>query len=114
MSGKFKFEYVTFIASPEDGAGTVRFRGQVLVGGVTGVEWSGGGLRASTTKGAKLVQFKDDGTVQVEDVVSDPRRAMNKDALSAVAQQVHNYFGATEPAEAEESGRDTAARLGPR
>ena len=108
MSSKYQFEYVTYLVCPDHGTGSVRFRGKELIAGVTNVSWAGSELRAATTKGPKRVVFGEDGTVAVEDVVPDSAKPMSRDELSAVAQQVHHYFEATE------SGPDTAAYPGPR
>jgi hypothetical protein len=97
MSNKFKYEYVTFLVCPDEGTGCVRFRGDELVRGVTNVSWAGGELRVTTTGGAKRVQFRDDGTFEVGDVLSDPGRGVSRDELSAVAQQVDDFLAASGP-----------------
>ena len=93
MSDKYRFEYVCYIVCPDEGTGSVRFRNEVLVADATSVSWSGGELRATTPKSDKRVRFGNDGKVEVEDVVSDPGRAMSRGELSAVAHQVDDFFG---------------------
>jgi hypothetical protein len=92
MSSRYQFEYVTFLVCPDHGTGCVRFRGDELVRDVTNVSWAGGELQVTTTSGAKRVQFRDDGTVGVEDVEFDPGRAVSRDGFTAVAHQVDAFF----------------------
>jgi hypothetical protein len=92
MSSKLKYEYVNFLARPDDGTGCVYFRGQKIIENAAGMTWSGGELLVSTTAGDKRVVFAADGTVAVEDVGSAPNRQVN----SSLAQQVSEYLGAAQ------------------